>query len=138
MKNSIFALSLAALVTAGFAQNAAAQRYDTRRDVPAIINADRARNGEYRGEEWEQRSRLELDRLNADVADLRREIGGLRDNRIRDRFHNVRRATDQLNYAINHHELRGGEARKRIQRIRGELDEVRSQLRARYGRLHGR
>jgi hypothetical protein len=138
MKKLTLALSLALL--AGFgATTATAQRYDARVDIPRIANPDRevdVRDERGRGD-WGRRSRYELERLNAEVVQVRREIGNLRDGRIRERFSRVRRATDRLNYAFENRMIRGWEVNRRADEIRSELNVIRRELRARYG-LGGR
>ena len=129
MKKLTLALSLVLLASAGVATNANAQRYDTRIDVARSVNPGRDFRG---GGDWEGRTRRDLDRLNYEVRQVRAEIGNLRDGRIRERFHRVRRATDRLNYAFERRAIRGWEARARAEEIRGELDSIRRELRIRY------
>lgn len=134
MKKLTLALSLAALACAGLTTDAAAQRYDTRIDVPAVITVERGDRGDrgFRGDS-EGRTRRDLDRLNYEVRQVRAEIGGLRDGRIRARFHRVRSAADRLNYAFDRRILRGWEIRRRADEIRAELDDIRRDLRIRHG-----
>ena len=131
MKKLTLALSLALLASAGFATNVTAQRYDPRIDVARAVDPDYDRG--FRRGDWEGRTRRDLDRLNYEVRQVRIEIGNLRDGRIRERFHRVRRATDRLNYAFERRAIRGWEARQRADEIRAELNWIRRELRVRYG-----
>ncbi len=134
MKKLTFALSLAALVNAGLAAHVSAQHYDTRVDVPAIVNADRYYDRELRGDDdWQRHLRSELERLNSEVAQVRREIGGSRDGHIRERFHGIVRSTERLNAGYEQRRIRGSEVRRRVEEIRSELDGVRRELRDRSG-----
>ena len=135
MKKLTFALSLALLASAGFATNADAQRYDPRIDVRATVNPGREFDRDIRGGgDWEGRTRRDLDRLNYEVRQVRVEIGNSRNGRIRERFSRVRRATDRLNYAFERRIMRGWEIRQRADAIRAELNDIRRDLRIRYGR----
>lgn len=130
MKKLTLALSIALLASAACATNASAQRYDARIDVARTVDPEREFR---RGGDWGRRTRAELDRLEYEVRQVRAEIGNLRDGRIRERFHRVRRATDRLNYAFDRGMARGWEVRRRADEIRAELWAIRRELRARYG-----
>lgn len=133
MKKLILALSLAVLASASVATNVTAQRYDPRIDIRATVNPGREFDRDFRGGDWEGRTRRELDRLNYEVRQVRAEIGNLRDGRIRERFHRVRRSADRLNYAFERRIMRGWEIRQRADEIRAELNWIRRELRVRYG-----
>jgi hypothetical protein len=136
MKKLTLALSLALLASAGLTTDAMAQRYDTRIEIPGVVNIERdygrgGRGG--RGGDWAGRTARDLERLNYEVRQVRMEIGDLRDGRIRDRFRRVRRAADQLNYAFEERAMPGWEIRRRAEDIRAELNWIRRELRMRYG-----
>ncbi len=126
MKKLILPLSLVLLGFAALTNNASAQRYDTRIDVPRLVAQPSIRVAR------DNRVADELDDLNRAVRRVRlqiREFGGGR--RLRYEFERVARASDQLNYAFRRGTLSRREIRSRIQRVRYELDRVRQELRAR-------
>jgi len=133
MKTLPIACSFALLAAVSLATNTSAQRYDARIDVPRIVNPERYNERDLRGGDWGRRARSEIDRLNGEVAQVRREIGNNRNPRILERFRRVRIATERLNYAFQRRAIRGWEVRRRADEIRGELDRVRRELRGRYG-----
>lgn len=136
MKKLTLALSLALLASASLATKASAQRYDTRIDVPGVIRVERGDDRRFRGD-WEGRTRRDLDRLNYEVRQVRLEIGNLRDWRIRERFHRVRREADRLNYAFERRVMPGWEIRRRADEIRLDLNWIRRELRMRYSGPRG-
>ena len=131
MKKLTLALALAISACAGFAPNATAQRYDPRIDIRANIDPERGFDRNFRGGDWEGRTRRDLDRLNYEVRQLRVEIGGFRHPRIRARYQRVRSATDRLNYAFDRRIMRGWEIRQRADEIRAEIHAIRRELRFR-------
>ena len=132
MKKSIVSL---ALVLFGFtAINAAPpERYDSRVDVSRLAT-DESRT--YRGDresDYQGRGEAELARLNRDVRQVRMLIGesSLVGKRIRDRFHRVLDATENLNARFRRGTIHGGEIRQRAEAIREQLDSIRRELRER-------
>jgi hypothetical protein len=137
MKKQILSFSFAVFGLTAMQGNASAQDHDRRVDAArAAVDEGRA----YRPDQdhWnrgdgERRAAYELDRLNREVRAVRLEIGDSRraGQRIRDRFHRVKRATDNLNYQFRSGNLRHWEVRRRTDEIRGDLQRIRRELRNR-------
>jgi hypothetical protein len=77
--------------------------------------------------------------LNREVREVRAAIGDSRHagQRIRDRFHRVLRATDNLNDQFRRGSIRGSEVRRRADEIRGDLENIRRDLRGRHIGIDG-
>ena len=124
---------LLSLLLVGFAampDNALAQRYDPRIDVPGTIAQPAPRD--YRPNR-DERAGSDLDELNRDVRRTRLQIrasgGGGR--RIRNHFDRAVRATEQLKVALRRGTLNPREARSRAQRIQSDLHQIQQELRSR-------
>jgi hypothetical protein len=128
MKRFTFAIYLALAAAALLAPKVSAQNYQ-RRDVPAIVNA--GRDYDHHGGAWE-RARDDLARLDGQLNELRREIGGTRNSYIRDRFHSLRSRADRLSADFARHRIRAWEAQNRAEEIRRDAYALRRDLRARY------
>jgi len=130
MKKHTFAISLALVAAAMLAPKVSAQDYQ-RRDVAEIANAGRDYDRD-RGGDWDRRVRDDLARLDGQLSELRRDIGGMRDPSVRERFHRLRERADRLNAAFDQHRIRGWEAQRRADEIRHESDALRREVRERY------
>ncbi|MDQ6859884.1 MAG: hypothetical protein M3032_01825 [Verrucomicrobiota bacterium] len=112
-----------------------AQRGDARdfaRDVARLVDPTRDYDHGYRGD-GENRGRIELDRLNGDIARLRRELGNTPDGRIRSRYRELRQQAERLNFDFNRGRIRSWEVRRRADEIRSQLYDLRRAANSRYG-----
>jgi hypothetical protein len=138
MKKLILSFSLALLAFAGVATNASAQRYDPRVDVSRLaVDEARVYRGGHDERDWrggEGRAIAELERLNAEVRQVRALIGDSRSvsQRIRDRYRRVKESTESLNYQFRRGNIRGWEVRRRAEEIRLDLERIRRELRTRH------
>lgn len=130
MNKFTFSLSIASLLTAVAVNTASAQRYDDRATIsvpiPGVRIEERGRDG--RGE---ARAGYEIERLRGEVRQVRLEIGGSQDRRIRYQFSRVLRATEQLNSEYRRGTIRGWEVRRRAEEIRADLYRVQREVRER-------
>ncbi len=137
MKNLTLTLSLTLLALAGATPHAAAQRFDRRSEIPAIINAGREDRQE-RGGDWQRRARFEIVQLQREVRQVRLEIGDSRNRNLRERFGRIVRSADYLEAAYERGRVRGWEVRQRAEALRSELDGIRRDLRERGRGRRGR
>jgi hypothetical protein len=124
MKKLALFLTVAAAGLTMFASDAAAQRI--------VVQTPGARLGLG----GDRRVGYDLDRLNREVRQVRFEIRSFRGEgrRIRWRFDRVLRATDRLNYEYDRRLAPPWQIRRRIEQVRGELYEIREDLRYRGDR----
>lgn len=136
MNKFTFPLSIASLLTAVAVNTASAQRYDDRATIsvpiPGVRIEERGRDD--RDGRGEGRAGYEIERLRGEVRQVRLEIGGSQDRRIRYQFSRVLRATEQLNSEYRRGTIRGWEVRRRAEEIRADLYRVQREVRERGGR----
>ena len=129
MKKLALFFTVAAAGLTMFASDASAQRIVVETPGGRIVAGGRG---------GDRRVGYELDRLNREVRQVRFEIRGFRGEgrRIRWRFDRVQRATDRLNYEYERRIASPGQIRRRIEQVRGELYQIRQDLRLREERRY--
>ena len=126
MKKLALVLTIAAAGLTRFAADASAQRL--------IVETPGARLG--LGGRGDRRVGYELAQLNREVRQVRFEIRAFRGEgrRIWHRFARIEREADRLNYEYNRRLRSPRDLRRRIERMRAELDDIRRDLRWGRGR----
>lgn len=124
MKKLTLFLTIAAAGLTMFAANASAQRI--------IVDTPVARFGV--AHSGDRRVGYALERLNREVRQLRSEIRAYRGGRrMWFRFERVQRETERLNYEFDRRIASPWHIRRRIDRVRAEIYDLREDLRDRRG-----
>jgi hypothetical protein len=130
MKRLTLAISLAVLSLAGLATTASAQRNVDAARLAIEQNRDYRGDVEFRGDRdwqrWHARTAADLDRLNAEVRELRFELRRIRaGGRFWARYQSIVRDTDRLTALFRQGRLRGQEVRSRAAEIRSDVYRLR-------------